>query len=427
MRLLARTLLLGSVVCLIAFDSPAQSGTTPPTPTATQATLVEGNTAFAFDLYHQLALEQDGNLIFSPYSISLNMALLYAGAKGETAAQMAKVLHFDLSQEKFHSAFKDLDLSLKRTQDEPLVPTPTIEYINPAVDLTLTIANGLWAQRGLPFNYDYLRTIQNNYGIDVKSVDFSGDPEGAQQTISHWVEENTRGRIKDMPAPGSITSQTQLALINAIYFKGEWTYPFDTRKTHDGTFNLLNGSPVTVPLMVGDFKEASCFRGDDYQTIELTYGQSENASMIILLPNAEEFHAFETGLSATSIARIRENLPQKRGLTFEMPRFRFESKFDLHDTLSIMGMSLPFGSNADFTGMIPQRGLGIGYAEHKATITVDEEGTEAIGVTATLSVLLGRGNDCSDEIIADRPFIFIVYDHQTNTILFMGRVMNPAA
>lgn len=420
MRLFARTLCLIIVVNLISFAGRAQDNNN-------QSLLVEGNTAFAFDLYHQLASEQDGNLIFSPYSISLNMALLYAGAKGETAEQMAKVLHFNLPQEQFHAAFKDLDLSLKRTQDEPLVPTPTIEYVNPAVDLTLTIANGLWAQRGLPFNDDYQRTIRNNYGVDVNPVDFAGDPEGAQQTISHWVEENTRGRIKNMPAQGSITSQTRLALINAIYFKGEWSIPFNTRKTHDARFNLTGGDKITVPMMVHDFGEVSCLSGDNYQAVELTYGDSGSTSMMILTPDIGIFHEFENKLGQGLITQIQENISRTNSVDFQMPRFHFESKFNLQNILETMGMILPFSKNADFTGMSPSSGLSIGYAEHKATITVDEQGTEASGVTVVAIPEMGGGNACDNEIIADRPFIFIIYDHATSTILFMGRVMNPAA
>jgi len=403
----------------------AQAQREPNPPTTNRAALVDGNNAFAFDLYHQLAAEQSGNLIFSPYSISLNMALLYAGAKGETAEQMADVLHFELPQEDFHKAFNALDLALERTQDEPLEPTPTYQFVNPAVDLTLTIANGLWTQTGLPLEENYLTTLEKNYSVNVNPVNFSSNPDAAQQEISQWVEQNTRGRIKDIPSPGSITPQTQLALINAIYFKGEWTDPFDEHKTYDGAFHLLDRSDVSVPMMVHSAAYMTCDTEENYRAVQLTYGQFENATMLFLIPDADTFNDFQNTLDTILYQDILSSLNNAKKATLTMPRFNFAGEIDLRKTLSSMGMDTPFSNDADFTGMTTSTGLNIGYAEHKATISVDEVGTEAIGATFALQALLGRAG-CGDEVIADHPFIFIIFDRETNAILFMGRVMNPA-
>ncbi len=398
----------------------------PNPPTTNRAEVVDGNTTFAFDLYHQLAAEQDGNLIFSPYSISLNMVQLYAGAKGETAEQMADVLHFTLPVEQLHPAFNALDLALERTQDEPLQPTPTMPYVNPAVELTLTIANGLWTQTGFPIEEKYRAALEKNYGTDVNSIDFSGNPYGAQQEISRWVEQNTRGRITDMPAPGTITSQTRLALINAIYFKGEWTEAFDERKTYDGAFHLLDRRDVSVPMMVHNAAYMTCDTQDNYHAVRLPYGQFENAAMLILVPEVDTFNEFQNTLDLALYQDILSSLDNAKKVTLTMPRFVIESKIDLRKTLSAMGMFIPFSESADFTGITSNDGLSIGYAEHKATIAVDELGTEAVGVTASLEMLLGTLG-CGDEVIVDRPFIFMIFDRETDAILFMGRVMNPAA
>jgi serpin B len=389
--------------------------------------LVAGNTEFAFDLYHQIAAEQDGNLIFSPHSISMAFAMVYAGARGETATQMADTLHYMLPLEQLHPAFNALDLAL--TPPEKPLPTPTLPRSfneSPADDLALNIANGLWRQEGYSFEQAYLDTLGLNYGAELGLVDFSTDPAGAQRAISQWVEEATEGRIKNMPPPEAITPQTRLVLANAIYFKGEWTWPFNEEKTQEGTFHLQDGSEITVPMMVSASTMKQCGQGDGYYAIRLTYGQSENVAMLILLPDEGKFQDFERTLDTKLFTDTLAGLEDTNALIFSMPRFKFESEVDLHETLSGMGMTAPFGEGADFTGMSASGGLSVGYAGHKATISVDEQGTEATGATVVMTLLFAALTGCDNEVTVDRPFVFAIYDVETGAILFLGRVMNPA-
>lgn len=383
------------------------------------ASLVADNTAFAFDLYHQIASERDGNLIFSPHSISLVFAMVYAGARGETASQIAETLHYTLPQEQIHTAFNALDLALKPPSSSPDKDDNMLD------NLTFSIANAVWGQEGFPFEKVYLETLGLNYGADVNLTDFSKNPEGARQTIQQWVEEATNGRIKDIPPPGSITPLTRLALLNAIYFKGEWRYPFNSGSTYDGTFHLANGAESSVPMMINDVAYMECGRIDDYYAVKMTYGVEATAAMLILLPDGGKFYDFERRLDADLFQSTLEEILSTNMLKFTMPRFKFESALDLRASLSVMGMAIPFSDNADFTGISPNS-LFVDYAQHKATISVDELGTEAAGTTTIFMAISGVMSMCGSEIIADRPFVFTIYDFETNAILFLGRVMNPA-
>lgn len=387
--------------------------------TTNLSTLVTDNTQFAFDLYHQIAAEQDGNVIFSPYSISLGFAMVYAGARGETAAQIAETLHYTLPQEQLHPAFNALDLALKPPSSSADKDDNTLD------DLTLSIANAVWGQEGFPFEKAYLETLGMNYGAAVNLTDFSKNPEGARQAIQQWIEEVTNGRIKDVPPPGSITPSTRLALLNAIYFKGEWRYPFNSGSTYDGTFHLADGTESAVPMMINEWAYMECGRIDDYYAVKMTYGMGETAAMLILLPDEGRFHDFESRLDADLFQSTLEEILSTNTLTFTMPRFKFESSVDLRASLSAMGMTIPFGDSADFTGISPNN-LFFDYAQHKATISVDELGTEAAGTTNIFMDISGVLSMCGPEIIADRPFIFAIYDQATSAILFLGRVMNPA-
>jgi serpin B len=355
--------------------------------------------------------------------------MVYAGARGDTAEQMAQTLHYTLPPERLHPAFNALDRILQPPEREQPTPIPTdaIIYENPAEDLTLHIANSLWGQTGFPFEDDFLQTLALNYGAGINLADFSNDAEVARNTIRQWIEQITNGRINDMPPPGSITPNTRLALANAIYFKAEWTYPFRTGVTQDAPFHLADGSQVTVPMMVNDFAYMACGRGEDYTAIQLTYGISQNTDMIILLPDAGKFQQFENRLDAALFQQQLSEIRNTNSLTFNMPRFKFESEVDLGQSLSVMGMSIAFGNGADFSGISSSGGLYIDSAQHRATISVDEQGTEASGATIAMMALSSFPTLCENPLIADRPFIFAIYHQGTGAILFLGRLMNPAA
>lgn len=391
--------------------------------TGDRAALITDNSQFAFDLYHQLALEQSGNLIFSPHSISTAFAMLYAGARGDTASQMAEVLHYNLPQEQLHPAFNALDLSLQ--PNAQATPLPANDFENPADDLVLNIANSVWAQAGFPFEQPYLETLAQNYGAGVGLLNFSEDPADARETIRRWVEEATEGRIKDVPPQDAITAATRLVLANTVYFKGEWMYPFSSKGTHDAAFYLTDGSEVSVPMMVSDFGFKGCTRFDSYHAIKLDYGASGSAAMLILLPDAGAFQDFEEIIDAEMFQRTIEEVKTTNITQFAMPRFKFESTVNLLDTLSAMGLTTPFSRTADFSGMVAL-GLSVDTAIHKAVISVDEQGTEAAGVTMVSMAISALVSECEMEVTADRPFIFAIYDAETSAILFLGRVMNPA-
>ena len=397
------------------------------TPAPDLLSLVAADTGFAFDLYHQLRQQQNGNLIFSPYSISLAFAMLYAGARGETAAQMAEVFHYALPPEQLASGFHALDLILQPRDQQQSSSTPNGLSTIPAHDLTFMVANGLWGQVGLPFEETYLQTLDLNYDAELHRAEFSAAPEAAQQAIDQWVEQATGGRIKTLFPPGTISPQTRLVLANAVYFKGAWTSPFNEEKTYTGSFHLLDGNSVSVPMMVDDVAEMACVRGKNYDAIRLTYGASANVAMLILLPDAGEFENFTTKLNASLFQEVLTKLQGTNTLTFNLPRFKFDAEVDLQTTLRAMGMNTPFDAAADFTGISTSEGLFIDNALHKATISVDEQGTEATGVTASVIMpLLGMGNDCGNRITVDHPFFFAIYHRQTGTILFLGQVTNPA-
>jgi serpin B len=388
--------------------------TSPNVSAADEALLVEGNSDFALNLYQALK-QGDGNLFYSPYSISLALAMTYAGARGETAQQMADTLHFLLSQDNLHPAFNSLAAELEKRGEGAKGKDDE--------GFRLNVANAIWGQKDYKFLASYLDVLAENYGAGLRTLDFVNEPEKSRVTINDWVSEQTEGRIKDLIPEGVIDVMTRLILTNAIYFNAAWEYPFSEDMTADGTFNLLDGSQVTIPMM----KQSESFgyaEGSGYQAVELKYDKGE-LSMVILLPEAGNFEAFENTLDAQRLNDIIKNL-QTAEVNLTMPKFEFDSEFNLKNTLSGMGMPVAFSNSADFSGMTGNPELYIDEVIHKAFVSVDEKGTEAAAATAVIMKLTSMPAKTADMTI-DRPFIFLIRDIQTGTILFMGRVMNPAA
>lgn len=393
--------------------------TSPQVDQADLAELVTGNSSFAFDLYQALRQEKD-NLFYSPYSISVALAMTYAGARGETKRQMAETLHFTLSQEKLHPAFNALDLKLASRGREP-----TAKGGKP---FKLKVANALWGQTGYSFLPEFLDLLAINYGAGMRLVDFASAPEAARITINRWVSDQTEGKIQDLLPAGSITPSTVLVLTNAIYFSASWHYPFDEKLTQDGVFHLLDGTEVTVPMM----HQRELFNyaeGNGYQAVELPYRGKDKfsweLSMVILLPEAGRFEEFESSLDAARVAAIISEF-ERKPVDLAMPKFSYDSSFSLGKTLAAMGMPLAFGSAADFSGMDGTRNLSIGDVVHKAFVSVDEAGTEAAAATAV--IVLTAAPPAPEAVMSiDRPFIFFIRDIETEAILFVGRVLNPVA
>jgi serpin B len=390
--------------------------TSPDVSASEQALLVEGNSAFAFNLYQALK-GKEGNLFYSPYSISLALAMTYAGARNETAQQMADTLQFMLEQDRLHPAFNWLDAELAK-RGEGVAGKDGEGF-------RLNIVNAIWGQKDYSFLADFLDVLAVNYGAGLRILDFMTEPEKSRVTINEWVSKQTNKRIPELIPQGAIDTLTRLVLTNAIYFNAAWEYPFDEDMTADGSFYLLDGGQVSVPMM----KQTESFNyteGEGYQAVELLYDGGE-LSMVILLPASGNFEAFEEGLQAQQVCEIISGL-QPTEVTLTMPRFEFDSEFSLKDTLAGMGMRDAFSpDDADFSGMTGNPELFISDVIHKAFVAVDEAGTEAAAATAVIVGTTSAPVEPLVEVTIDRPFIFLIRDIDTGAILFVGRVLNPSA
>jgi len=398
----------------VIIQSDKQRETSPNVNEADLATVVDGNSAFAFDLYQALR-EEDDNLFFSPYSISLALAMTYAGARGETVQQMADTLHFILSQDRLHPAFNSLDIELSQRGEGAKGKN--------GEGFRLNIVNAIWGQEGYKFLSEFLDVLAENYGAGLRPLDFANAPEEPRITINNWVSDQTEGRIEDLIPQGLIDVLTRLVLTNAIYFNAAWQHPFNEDMTEDGPFYLLDGGEVTLPMM----KQTESFsyaEGDGYQAIELPYDGRE-LSMVILLPRAGQFEAFEDSLDAQRVDAILKDVEPRR-VALTMPRFEFEPSFSLKEALAAMGMPVAFSGGADFSGMTGNRDLFIADVIHKAFVSVDEAGTEAAAATAVVMKLTALPGT-PVEVTLDRPFVFLIHDIETGTILFVGRMVAPSA
>ena len=413
------SLLLPLIACTQAtggelLTSDKERITSPDVDPSDQALLVEGNSAFAFELYQALR-EQEGNLFYSPHSISLALAMTYAGARSQTAEQMAATLQFLLEQERLHPAFNWLDAELASRGEGAQGKDDE--------GFRLNIVNAIWGQKDYEFLSDFLDVLAENYGAGLRILDFITETEASRLAINQWVSDQTEGRIEDLIPQGAIDTLTRLVLTNAIYFNAAWENPFDEDVTADGPFYLLDGGQVTVPMM----KQTEWFgytEGEGYQAVELQYDGGE-LSMVILLPEAGNFEVFEEGLQAQQVDAIINDL-QPTHVTLTMPQFEFDSEFSLKDTLAGMGMPIAFSGATDFSGMTGNRELFISDVVHKAFVAVDEAGTEAAAATAV--IMPGAAvPEPPVEVTLDHPFIFLIRDIETGAVLFVGRVMNPGA
>lgn len=388
------------------------------------AEMAAGNNAFALNLYHALR-RVEGNLLYSPYSLSLTLSMAYAGAGGKTAEQMADTLNFPLPPPDLPPAFgrlnKEMLRRLRQAGDADDAPE-------------LNIANAFWGKEGYQFYAEFQNALAANYGAKLRQLNFVAYPKKAAAIINNWVKRRTKGKIPQIiPADYFLRlnpEEVRLILANAIYFKGQWQEGFDEDATEETDFHLPDGSRTPVPLMY----QRNKFRyaiGADYQAVELPYkGGNGDLAMVIVLPAAGSFADFEETLDAAMLQSILE--PRHTWeVILKMPRFRLESGFQLKDTLREMGMANAFIPGvADFSGMadIAQEGEGddgifISGVKHKAFIEVDEKGTAAAAVTALVKVT--GVSPPPMEMTVDRPFIFFLRDKGTGAILFIGRVLDP--
>lgn len=386
-------------------------------PSVASDTVVDANNRFSLDLYSRLADDpefKDGNLFFSPFSISSAFAITHEGARGTTADEIQVVFHFPDNRSMLSSGFEE-----------------TIARINGNANAyTLRTANAMWAEKTHPFLPDYISTADRYYGARTTNLDFIYTPDESRITINRWVEDRTEDRIKDLIPAGAIDSNTCLVITNAIYFNGIWVKQFDPDKTVDADFLTGRGTPVKIPLMQ-KIDEAAVYgyvETDTFQALEMPYesGTGTEISMLVLLPRGNELQEIEQSLDSGSLRDLRESL-QSRQVNVYFPRFTMEAKYFLPWVLSAMGMPLAFTDAADFSGMDGSRDILITDVIHQAFVEVNEEGTEAAAATAVIAG--GKSAVPSEDEVpvfrADHPFIFIIQDTGTGNILFMGRVSDP--
>jgi serpin B len=405
MKTLVTCLLLAVLVALGISGTNAE-----PTVTSDMKAVVDANNALAVDLFGKLR-DNEGNVFFSPFSISAALAMTYAGASGNTSDQMAQTLHFSISGDKLHTAFADLATYLQDLQDKGKVE--------------LCVANSLWPQKRYPFSKDYIDLLRRDYDAAVTPVDFINAAKAACLQINKWVEEKTQGKIKEMVPSIYLDTSTRLVLINAIYFKGKWAHQFKKESTKNVQFRMLSGTSDAVPMMTQDgvFGYAEY---DNMQLLEMPYAGNE-LSMLILLPTKPD------GIAELQESLTPENLAKWTGkhdvakVSVTMPRFKITCEFDLKNRLAALGMTDAFDpAKADFSGMDGQKhSLFISAALHKAYVDVNEEGTEAAAATA---VVMERKSIPPSPVPfrADHPFLFLIRDNSSGSILFIGRLMDPA-
>ena len=380
---------------------------------ADQAQATKDSNAFAIDLYSRLCA-QPGNLFFSPESISTAFAMAYAGARGQTATQMARVFHFTLPPDRLHPAMGALLAAMNGKHDS----------------YELHTADALWAQQDENFLESYLKLMQTDYGAELHRVDFRTSPETVRTTINQWVEQQTNDKIKDLIGPGVLTPLTRLVLTNAIYFKGTWQNQFDKAATEEGgEFHLTAATTAKAPLMhrTGSYLY---YDGGTFQELELPYrsdNPGDGLAMVVLLPKEMDgLVALDQQFTAEAANDWIGKLEPTERVILTLPRFTMTQQFELSQTLAAMGMAQAFSSAADFSGMTGKPEFQISAAIHKAFVDVNEEGTEAAAATSiVMRAAAMRVQPPPITFRADHPFLFMIRDVKTGGILFMGRVEDP--
>lgn len=369
----------------------------------------EGNTAFACGLYAKLrSAAGDANVFFSPYSISTALAMTSAGARGETEAQMVKALHFEPDPAGRHAVFAAMESDLNAVQKKGQVK--------------LSVANSLWPQKEHPLLRSFLDLTRKCYGASVTPLDFRA-PEQARKTINTWVEDKTNQKIKDLIPGGVLNADTRLVLVNAIYFKGNWSSPFKAAATEEAPFRLPSGQTVQAPLMFQK-KHFNYGANDDLQVLEMPYA-GDDLSMVVLLPKkADGLNVLENNLTAANLAKWTQGMGSPEVKVY-LPKFKMTCRFSLNGTLQAMGVTNAFDpGKADFSGMDGGHNLFISAALHKAFVEVNEQGTEAAAATGIAMGMLALPVQ-PIEFRADHPFLFLIREKSTGSLLFVGRVTNP--
>ncbi len=388
--------------------------------------VVKANNKFAFDLYHELSKKEDGNIFFSPYSISAAFAMVYEGAMGKTAKEIQDVFYFpekNVLRANFARIYNKIN-----------------EYNK---DYTMRTGNALWVQQNYPILEDYLDRVEKYYGGKAANLDFMREAEKSRQTINSFIEEQTNEKIKNLLPPGSVNTLTRLIITNAVYFKGDWKWEFDPKDTEERDFHVDSEHVVKVPMMYmkpdkAKFRYANL---EKLQILELPY-KGDRISMLILLPKQGQTYNPTTGeviecnytikdiedeLTIDNLKKWESEMEETKLGYIYLPKFELKERYtdNLKGILIDLGMPSAFKPQAaDFSGITGKKDLFISFVTHQAYVKVDEKGTEAAAATAVGVAITA----VEHKIIfkADHPFIFIIQDKETGNILFLGRIINPA-
>jgi serpin B len=360
-----------------------------------------GGRAFAVDLYRAVAAGATGDVVIGPASASAALSMALAGARGVTADQLTGALHLDgIASERVHPALNALALTI-----DARIGDGAVQYES---------ANRAWAQEGMEFAAPFLDTLTRHHGAPLAVTDFGGDPEGGRAAINAWAAEHTGGHVEELFPAGTITSQTRLALVNAAHLDAPWEFEFDPTQTRDGLFHLADGTTATVPFMHYDLFLPNAWT-EEWAAVEIPYAGGA-LSMVVIVP--ADLAAFEAAMSVASLDAVLDEIDDD-GIHLSLPRFSATHHTSLVAPLQSLGVVDAFSGTADFSGMGPD-GLFIAAVEHEAFVIVDEEGTEAGAASG-----VGMADSHGPTITVDRPFLFLIHDRGTGTILFMGRITDP--
>lgn len=363
---------------------------------------VKGLNEFAIDLYRTTVADKGGNVVVGPYSVVTALGMIYGGASGTTADEMAAVLHTGMPAERWHVALNAYDLTLDaRTKGSPT---------------QWRVANKVWVQQGMKLQASFLDLLVSRYGAPAAEANFATAAEVERKAVNAWVAESTNKHVTELFPEGAIDATTQLALVNAVALDAPWEFPFDPASTRIGSFTTADGKEVSVPMMsYNEYLPSG--RRDDYQAVELPYGGGA-LSMVVIVPS--DLAAFEAALDTASLSRVVSSI-QEGGIHLTMPKWTARTRVNLNKALSDLGMPTAFGGGADFSGMTGSRGLFLSTVEHEAFIEVDEKGTRAAAATGG-AMAASHG----PTVAITKPFLYVVRDRGSGTVLFIGRVLDPS-
>lgn len=360
---------------------------------------------FAFDLYKQLS-GKDRNLFFSPYSISSALAMTYTGAQGHTREEMAEVFGYYNKNTDHARGYQALKKHLDSLNQD---------------DLQLHLANSLWCQQNYNFQQDFLDINQEYFGAGIRQVDFKRRYRQIRKQINQWVEKQTNQKIQDLIDQGVLDRMTRLVLVNAIYFNGKWENPFPEGNTREQSFYITPEQKEKAPFMNHSLS-LPYHEAGFYKAVEIPYSKGK-LSMLILLPNRhEDMPKLERRLERSFYQSLSDSL-NRQEVDLSIPRFKLKAKYQLNEPLQQMGMTSAFGGNADFSGMTGDKDLYISDIVHQSYVEVHEKGTEAAAATGV--VMRKTAIVKKKSFTADHPFLFMIRDQQTHTILFMGKLRYP--